>query len=123
MLKLTFRDCLVCSRDLAKTRDQTDLDGGADEEGRSPNAFAYYVTPRAAYRDRIAPDLCDHCWSEHRSDMLRRRWGRGGRGYCPPYRNIYLWEWVAGEMAKKDRRLVPHLARKADAGLTAMLRW
>ncbi|MBP0492190.1 hypothetical protein [Roseomonas indoligenes] len=115
MLRLTFLSCGVCDRliDAATVMD--------DDEVRQ-SIWCHPLPPRR-YRRQIAPELCDHCWFDYRSAMLRYRWGRSGRGSTPPFRQIYLWQWVASRLAEKGGgRLRPHFATKADRGLEAMTR-
>ncbi len=111
VLKLHFPTCLVCNQDLLETRDLLDLDR-LDEEGRRmPGWHYFYVLPPARMRQRLAPDICDQCWSDHRDEMLRMRRRRGH--YVPRFHSLYLWGWVADQLAEKAKRMP-----KADTRLT-----
>lgn len=125
-LNLTFTTCWVCDRHLAETRDLIDLDQVDDEGRRSAGWGTYdYILPTAKMRDKLAPDICDKCWSDHRSEMVRL--GRYRRhGIIPPFRTEYLWGWVAAILkneadvmlrADRDRRLTAAKSELADKGL------
>jgi hypothetical protein len=126
-LHIKLVDCLVCRRELGVMRDQMNLDS-LEEEGQRYASLAFdYILPKAAYRDRIASDICDGCWVEHREYVLRGCYvrSRNGRHYAapPPFNQIYLWSWVAlkleeeaKRLGKEAQRLKPHLAEKADRG-------
>jgi hypothetical protein len=116
MLRLTFLCCGVCSRNIDEA---TIMD---DDDVVDGHFWSYSIPPRR-YRRKIAPQLCDRCWLEHRSAMLRYRWGRNGRACVPPFRQIYLWQWVAQQLEKQGKdRLRPHYAAKAQRGLEVMTR-
>lgn len=126
-LHIHFVDCLVCRQELGITRDRLRLDKIEEEGGRIYN-YVPYPLPPARMRDRIAPDICDQCWSDHRRHVLdiahrRRRGGSSGYYYIPPFNQVYLWSWVATQLeeeakrlGKETQRLRPHLAEKADRG-------
>lgn len=128
-LNLTFATCWVCERHLAETRDVLDLDQ-VDEEGRrsagdSGWAGRDYVLPPANMRDKLAPDICDKCWSDHRTEMFRVGAFRR-HGIIPPFRTEYFWGWVASVLKSeadvmlrtdRDRRLTAAKAELADKGL------
>ena len=73
--------------------------------------------PQARFRDRLAPELCDICWKKFREMMCDMGHSSRRRSrYIPPFRQIYLWHWVAMQLEIRARRLVPHLAEKAARG-------
>ncbi len=115
---LRFCDCLICGRDLGRSRDELNLD--RTEEGVRLMGWGVsdHILPPARYRDRIAPDMCDHCWLAYKAWMngLRRHGRRGWPKCALPFRTIYVWAWVAERLENKARRLTPHLAAKASRG-------
>ena len=126
-LNIRIVSCLVCSADCAAARDEVKLDRLDENGGRDVSSYVYALPP-ARYRDRIAPDVCDWCWSKHRAVEINR-WSRSRSYFCRPFRGIYLWDWVQGELAKEAevlgreaRRLAPHFAEKAGQGQGVILK-
>ena len=110
VLHLEFLDCELCSRLMTEMRVEDSA------ESHNGELFCFRI-PRERFRRRIAPTLCDGCWFDFAHSMWRRRWGRTGRGDPPPFRQIYLWEWVARELESKARRMLPHFKAKAQRGV------
>lgn len=109
-LHLHFPTCEVCEGDLIANRRE-------DSEEPAWGPLHRFFLPRERYRRLIASSLCDACWVAFATWHCRRRWGRRGAYAAPPFRQIYLWEWVAKQLEERARRLRPHYQRKARQGL------
>jgi len=119
-LHIFLADCMVCRKELGLMRDKHKIDQ-VDEDGAPQWSYLLYQLPPARLRDKIAPGLCDGCWSEHRLSIIGSSRRYREHRMPPPFHQNLLWMWVADKLAEEAKalgqerqRLSVHLEQKAD---------